>query len=274
MGLPLTLRRIAPWLAVPYSSSSPSSSPSLGTALIVLYVQGIDARATEGQELVEVLAATDDHRDRRGRRRRPGGRQVREDRGPARGPRRRRAVLDQLDLRPRRHRHDLPRRAAHRQEVRQPGRHRDAWSSRTTRWPSRSSSPTSSGSPASSTRAPRWPIFVIAPTPSRCMPDGKEQKLPRVHPASSCPRCRSSASARRASRSRPRPDRGRRAGDRGGRPHHPDRRGRPGARPRSSSTPTATRDLTFALLTEDSKVADEPGVTAGDIMPEIFRAAP
>jgi pilus assembly protein CpaB len=31
----------------------------LGTALIVLYVQGIDKRATEGQELVEVLAATD-----------------------------------------------------------------------------------------------------------------------------------------------------------------------------------------------------------------------
>ncbi len=30
----------------------------LGTALIVLYVQGIDKRATEGQELVEVLAAT------------------------------------------------------------------------------------------------------------------------------------------------------------------------------------------------------------------------
>jgi pilus assembly protein CpaB len=31
----------------------------LGTALIVLYVQGIDKRAAEGQELVEVLAATD-----------------------------------------------------------------------------------------------------------------------------------------------------------------------------------------------------------------------
>lgn len=31
----------------------------LGTALIVLYVQGIDNRATQGQELVEVLAATD-----------------------------------------------------------------------------------------------------------------------------------------------------------------------------------------------------------------------
>ena len=30
----------------------------LGTALIVLYVQGIDKRATEGQEMVEVLAAT------------------------------------------------------------------------------------------------------------------------------------------------------------------------------------------------------------------------
>ena len=30
-----------------------------GTALIVLYVQGIDARATKGQELVEVLVATD-----------------------------------------------------------------------------------------------------------------------------------------------------------------------------------------------------------------------
>jgi pilus assembly protein CpaB len=31
----------------------------VGTSLIVLYVQGIDARATEGQELVEVLVATD-----------------------------------------------------------------------------------------------------------------------------------------------------------------------------------------------------------------------
>lgn len=31
----------------------------VGTSLIVLYVQGIDARATEGQELVEVLTATD-----------------------------------------------------------------------------------------------------------------------------------------------------------------------------------------------------------------------
>lgn len=32
---------------------------ALGTAMIVLYVQGIDDRATEGQELVEVLYATD-----------------------------------------------------------------------------------------------------------------------------------------------------------------------------------------------------------------------
>lgn len=31
----------------------------VGTAMIVLYVQGIDARATEGQELVEVLTATE-----------------------------------------------------------------------------------------------------------------------------------------------------------------------------------------------------------------------
>ena len=31
----------------------------IGTALIVVYVQGIDARATEGQELVEVLVATE-----------------------------------------------------------------------------------------------------------------------------------------------------------------------------------------------------------------------
>jgi pilus assembly protein CpaB len=31
----------------------------IGTALIVLYVQGIDERATEGQELVEVLVATE-----------------------------------------------------------------------------------------------------------------------------------------------------------------------------------------------------------------------
>ncbi|EON23340.1 MULTISPECIES: Flp pilus assembly protein CpaB [Nocardioides] len=31
----------------------------VGTSMIVLYVQGIDARATEGQELVEVLTATD-----------------------------------------------------------------------------------------------------------------------------------------------------------------------------------------------------------------------
>lgn len=32
---------------------------ALGTALIVLYVRGIDARATEGQELVEVLTAAE-----------------------------------------------------------------------------------------------------------------------------------------------------------------------------------------------------------------------
>ena len=32
---------------------------ALGTAMIILYVQGIDARATEGQERVEVLTATD-----------------------------------------------------------------------------------------------------------------------------------------------------------------------------------------------------------------------
>lgn len=32
---------------------------ALGTAMIVLYVQGIDDRATKGQELVEVLTATD-----------------------------------------------------------------------------------------------------------------------------------------------------------------------------------------------------------------------
>ncbi len=32
---------------------------ALGTAMIVLYVQGIDARATEGQDLVEVLTATE-----------------------------------------------------------------------------------------------------------------------------------------------------------------------------------------------------------------------
>ena len=31
----------------------------IGTALIVVYVQGIDARAAEGQELVEFLVATD-----------------------------------------------------------------------------------------------------------------------------------------------------------------------------------------------------------------------
>src|SRR5688572_31292993 len=32
---------------------------AIGTAMIVLYVQGIDARAAEGQELVEVLTAAD-----------------------------------------------------------------------------------------------------------------------------------------------------------------------------------------------------------------------
>ncbi|GAB3769829.1 pilus assembly protein CpaB [Nocardioides ginsengisegetis] len=32
---------------------------ALGTTMVVLYVQGIDARATEGQALVEVLTATD-----------------------------------------------------------------------------------------------------------------------------------------------------------------------------------------------------------------------
>ena len=31
----------------------------IGTSLIVVYVQGVDARATEGQELVEVLIASD-----------------------------------------------------------------------------------------------------------------------------------------------------------------------------------------------------------------------
>lgn len=32
---------------------------TLGTAMIILYVQGVDARATEGQQRVEVLTATD-----------------------------------------------------------------------------------------------------------------------------------------------------------------------------------------------------------------------
>lgn len=32
---------------------------ALGTAMIILYVQGIDARATEGQEMVKVLTATE-----------------------------------------------------------------------------------------------------------------------------------------------------------------------------------------------------------------------
>ena len=32
---------------------------ALGTAMILLYVQGIDDRATQGQELVEVLTATE-----------------------------------------------------------------------------------------------------------------------------------------------------------------------------------------------------------------------
>ena len=32
---------------------------ALGTAMVILYVQGIEARATEGQALVEVLTATD-----------------------------------------------------------------------------------------------------------------------------------------------------------------------------------------------------------------------
>ena len=32
---------------------------ALGTAMIILYVQGVDARATEGQQRVEVLTATD-----------------------------------------------------------------------------------------------------------------------------------------------------------------------------------------------------------------------
>ncbi|UUZ61858.1 RcpC/CpaB family pilus assembly protein [Nocardioides sp. B-3] len=32
-------------------------------------------------------------------------------------------------------------------------------------------------------------------------------------------------------------------------------------------------DVSFALLTKDSKVTDQPGVTAVEIMPESFRAA-
>ena len=32
---------------------------ALGTAMILLYVQGINARATEGQDLVRVLTATE-----------------------------------------------------------------------------------------------------------------------------------------------------------------------------------------------------------------------
>lgn len=33
-------------------------------------------------------------------------------------------------------------------------------------------------------------------------------------------------------------------------------------------------DVSFALLSKDTKVADQPGVTANDLMPELFRAAP
>ena len=33
-------------------------------------------------------------------------------------------------------------------------------------------------------------------------------------------------------------------------------------------------DVSFALLNQKTKIQDQPGVTANDLMPEIFRAAP
>ena len=76
-----------------------------GTAMIVLYVQGIDARATKDQELVEVLVATETI---------DTGETVAaaQEAGKFEKAEVRRAdlvdgslVLDRLDLRPRRHRH-------------------------------------------------------------------------------------------------------------------------------------------------------------------------
>ena len=104
----------------------------VGTALIVVYVQGIDARATEGQELVEVLTATDVIDTGETVSDRSGERQVREEAGPPRGRGRRRALDTTLDHRPGRPRHDLPRRAADRQELRHCWATPRAWSSPTT----------------------------------------------------------------------------------------------------------------------------------------------
>ena len=65
----------------------------VGTALIVLYVQGIDARATAGQELVEVLTATDVIETGEDVAAAQEAGKFEKTRGPPRRPRRRRAVV-------------------------------------------------------------------------------------------------------------------------------------------------------------------------------------
>ena len=159
----------------------------VGTSLIVLYVQGIDARATAGQELVEVLTATDVI---------DAGEDVAaaQEAGKFEKTEVRREDLVEGALTCTSSITDLvavgtiyPGRADPRQEVRQPRRRRAPWSSRTTSWPSRSSSPTPSGSPASSTPAPRWrsscrpiPCSTSRTARSRSSPQYTGLLLPKV----------------------------------------------------------------------------------------------
>ena len=243
----------------------------VGTAMIVLYVQGIDARATKGQELVEVLVATETI---------DTGETVTAAQEAGKFEKtevRRDDLVDgalsstSLDLRPGRHRHDLPGRAAHRQEVRQPRRHPDAWSSRTTRWPSRSSSPTSSGSPASSTPATRWRSSRTALDPVALLPDGKEQKLGSVTrivltrvPVIGV------GTTSVTSRRPPTDEDGARSTEEVA-ADHPDRRGDPGGgREAHPGRPHHGAHLRPADRRDQGR-RTSPGVALGDILPEIFR---
>ncbi len=114
----------------------------VGTSLIVLYVQGIDSRATAGQELVEVLVADRHHRS--GRRRSPPPRRRASSRSPRSAARTSSRALSRPPARSRTWSRSARSTRASRSSPRSSATSATPApsSSPTTRWPSRSSSPT------------------------------------------------------------------------------------------------------------------------------------
>ena len=242
-----------------------------GTAMIVLYVQGIDARATKDQELVEVLVATETI---------DTGETVADaqEAGKIEKAEVRRADLVDgslsstvVDLRPRRHRHDLPGRAAHRQEVRQPRRHPEP------------------GDPGRQDgrlgRAHRLRARRRLRQPGQRGRHLRHRARPRRAPAG-----RQGAEARQLHADRPHPRaRPRRRHDQRHLAH--DRRARTATRrPRRSPAPSSriavTQDEAEKLIQADRTPSStsrsspttprsptSPGAGLGDVYPELFRGA-